>query len=71
MGLFQQLHLILGAAALFRRRASRKAAAQLARLEQLAAAGTLVAGVVHEAKNPINGIVGFAHSRTPPVAERE
>lgn len=81
MGLFQQLHLILGAvalilgaAALFRRRASRKAAAQLARLEQLAAAGTVVAGVVHEAKNPLNGIVGFAQlgqGSTDPAEMRE
>ena len=67
MGLFAELHLILGAvaltlgaAALFRRRSSQKVAVQLARLEQLAAAGTVAAGVVHEVKNPLNGIVGFA-----------
>jgi len=34
--------------------------AQLAHLEQVVAAGSMAIGVVHEVKNPLMGIVGFA-----------
>jgi two-component system NtrC family sensor kinase len=67
MGLFEQLQLILGAvallvgaAALFRRHSGKALREQLARIEHLASTGAMVAGVVHEVKNPLNGIVGFA-----------
>ncbi len=52
--------LTVGVVSLLQRRAAKKARAQWARLEQLSTAGAVAAGVVHEVRNPLVGIVGFA-----------
>ncbi len=64
MGLLGQLLVTLGVVGsfgfFFRRRLLKQWADHHAAIEQLVVTGTLAAGAIHEAKNPLNGIVGFA-----------